>query len=159
MSEGQLIKAPHTLRKAKIGNGPAKLDPAVLKKAEQAVVEMEKDFTGWALEDLNEMEAALGRLKDGGDMGKELGEVFRIALDMKGQGGSFGFVMITRIAGSLSDFMEERQTVGRLGLEAIAAHIGAMRAIMAQNVRDDGGNTGQALLAELQNLTAKAASE
>jgi hypothetical protein len=30
---------------------------------------------------------------------------------------------------------------------------------MAQNVRDDGGITGQALLAELQRLTEKAAAE
>jgi chemotaxis protein histidine kinase CheA len=159
MSDVQLIKAPHTLRKAKVGNGPAKLDPAVLKKAEQAVAEMEKDFTGWAQEDLRDMDKALARLRDGGDAAKELAEIFRIALDMKGQGGSFGFVMVTRIAGSLSDFLEERASVGRLGLEAIAAHAQAMRAIMAQNIRDEGGETGQALLVELQNLTARAAAE
>ena len=159
MSDVQIIKAPHTLRKAKVGNGPAKLDPDVLKKAENAIVAMEEDFAGWAQQDLDTLDAALARLRTGAETAAELGEIFRVALDMKGQGGSFGFRMITRIAGSLTDFLESRTAIGRLGIEAVAAHIAAMRAIMAQNVRDDGGITGQALLAELQRLTERAAAE
>lgn len=159
MSDVQIIKAPHSLRKAKLGNGPAKLDPEVLRKAEKAVVALEKDFTGWAQQDMDTLDAALDRLRAGADMAAALGEIFRVALDMKGQGGSFGFQMITRIAGSLTDFLEGRTAIGRIGVEAVAAHISAMRAIMAQNVRDDGGLTGQTLLAELQRLTGKAAAE
>lgn len=157
MSDVQIIKPPHGLRKAKVGNGPAKLDPDVLRKAEAAVVELEKDFAGWAAEDLDGLDAALARLREhGGRSTGDLAELFRLALDMKGQGGSFGFQMITSIAGSLCDFLEGRAVLSRLGIKAAAAHISAMRAILAGNVRDDGGKTGQALLAELRRLNEKA---
>lgn len=159
MKDVQVIRPPNSLRKAKVGNGPAKLDPDLLRKAEAAVAELEEDFTRWVAVDMDALDAAVAALRRaGGKSQGHMAEIFRISLDMKGQGGSFGYQMITRIAGSLCDFLEERSTLNRLGMEAVSAHIAAMRATLAEGIRDDGGETGEALLEELRRLTGKAAA-
>jgi chemotaxis protein histidine kinase CheA len=159
MKDVQVIRPPNSLRKAKVGNGPGKLDPEALRNAEAAVAGMEKDFTLWAAADMETLDAAVAALRGAGGRSKDgMAEIFRIALDMKGQGGSFGYQMITRIAGSLCDFLEGRHALNQLGMEAVSAHVAAMRAILAEDIRDNGGETGKALLDELGRLTAKASA-
>jgi chemotaxis protein histidine kinase CheA len=155
--EVQFIRAPNTLRKAKSGKGPGKLDPQLLARAEKAVVEMEQEYARWAGEDINLMESIIENIKQ--SRGKDQGlirDLYRHAFDMKGQGGSFGYQMVTQIAGSLTDFLESRSILKAIDMEACTAHVSAMRAVFAQDVRDDGGPTGIALLDGLKQLVAKA---
>ena len=112
MSEAQFIKPPNSLRRAKIGTGPGKMDPNLIAKAEAAMAELEDDYMGWAQEDLKNLEAVLKKLQDStsaDDQTADLRRLFAIALDMKGQGGSFGYRMITAVADSLTDFIENRE--------------------------------------------------
>lgn len=158
MSDKQIIHPPNTLKKAKIGHGPGKLDPNILKRAENAITKMADDYTKWANEDLVNLEAGLDKLRAGGtDKAAELKDMFRMALDMKGQGGSFGYILITAIADSLMKFIENRTEVNEFDLEVIAAHLGAMRAVFNQEVRDDGGPVGEQLMDGLYRLKVKAA--
>ncbi len=158
MSDKQIIHPPNTLKKAKIGDGPGKLDPDILKRAENAITKMADDYTKWANEDLVDLEAGLDKLRAGGtDKTAELKDMFRMALDMKGQGGSFGYILITAIADSLMKFIENRTEVNEFDLEVVAAHLGAMRAVFNQEVRDDGGPVGEQLMDGLYRLKVKAA--
>jgi hypothetical protein len=158
MSDGQIIHAPHRLKKAKIGTGPAKLDTKAIERAEKAVKAMEKDYAVWSQDDLAVLDGAFGRYRaKSGDPAEQMKTMFRVALDMKGQGASFGYQMITRIADLLASFLEDRDTLEAFDLEVVAAHIAAMRAVFAQDVRGDGGVTGAALVDGLNKLVAKAA--
>ena len=157
MSDAQIIKPPNNLRKAKEGSGKAMLDPAVLERAEKVVEDLQKNYTEWADEDLGALEAALDRLQTGGDGGeKVVKDLFRISLDLKGSGGSFGYLMISEVAGSLNNFLGRRTDFSLLDMEVIDAHVSALRAIYTESVRDDGGDTGRALLVELEKLIRKA---
>lgn len=158
MSDGQIIHAPHRLKKAKVGTGPAKLDTKAIERAEQAVKAMEKDYAVWSQDDLAVLDAAFGRYRArSGDPAEQMKIMFRVALDMKGQGASFGYQMITRIADLLASFLEGREMLASFDLEVVAAHIAAMRAVFAQGARGDGGMTGAALIDGLHKLIAKAA--
>ena len=158
MSDKEIINPPNTLKKAKIGIGPGKLDPKLLEKAENAITRMSEDYTRWANEDLVNLEAGLAKLRaDDTDQAAELKDMFRMALDMKGQGGSFGYLLITAIADSLMKFIENRTEVKEFDLEVIAAHLGAMRAVFSNEVRDDGGPVGEQLMDGLFKLKVKAA--
>lgn len=160
MSNGQIIDAPHNLKKAKIGTGPAKLDPKAIERAERAVKSMEKDYAVWAQDDLATLEAVFARFRAGSDgPAVSLRTMFRIALDMKGQGASFGYQLITRIADLLAAFLETHETLGAFDCEVVAAHLAAMRAVFAQDVRGDGGTTGAALVDSPDKLIAKAAAQ
>lgn len=158
MSDSQIIKPPNTLSKAKVGTGPGKLDPVLLERAEQAVQEMASDYTKWAHEDLANLEAALEKLRSGEvDVEAELRRMFGFAIDMKGQGGSFGYILITAIADSLMKFLEGRTEVNPFDCEVIAAHLAAMRAVFTEEIRNDGGESGQELMDGLFKLKLKAA--
>jgi chemotaxis protein histidine kinase CheA len=157
MSDVQIIKAPNNLRKAKMGTGKAKLDPAVLQRAEKVVERIQTEYTAWADDDLGALEAALAGLQAGdGDKEALVKDLFRLSLDIKGSGGSFGFLMMSEVAGSLNDFLTSRTDLSALDMDVIAQHVSALRAIYVESIRDDGGNTGRALLIGLQKLIEKA---
>ena len=157
MSDVHIIKPPNNLQKAKEGSGKAKLDPAVLQRAEKVVEDIQKNYTDWADEDLGALEAALTRLQAGDDeKEKAVKDLYRISLDLKGGGGSFGYLMMSEVAGSLNNFLSRRTDFSALDMDVIVAHVSALRAIYSESVRDDGGNTGRALLAGLEKLIRKA---
>jgi len=159
MSDAQFIKTPNNLRKAKIGSGKGKLDPAVLDRAEKVVERIQSDYTQWADEDLGALEAALAALQAGdGDNEAIIRDLYRISLDIKGSGGSFGFLMMSEVAASLNEFLSRRTAFSTLDIEVVASHVSALRAVYVEAVRDDGGNTGRALLLGLQKLVEKADS-
>ena len=62
MSYVALFNAPNNLRKAKIGEGKGKLDPAIIQRAEKAVERIQRNHTEWADEDLGALEATLAKL-------------------------------------------------------------------------------------------------
>jgi len=160
MSDSQIIHAPHNLKKAKIGTGPAKLDAKAIERAERVVKSMEKDYAVWAQDDLGTLEATFARYRARtGDPAENMRTMFRIALDMKGQGASFGYQLVTEIADRLAAFLENRDTLGPFDCEVVMAHVAAMRAVFAQDVRGDGGGTGRALIGGLHKLIEKAAAQ
>ena len=157
-SDAQFISPPNMLRKAKMGNGPAKMDPALLAKADAAIQKMQENYADWADEDLTVLETTLTAIRRAEDQSAHIKILFRHALDMKGQGGSFGYDMVTQVAGSLADFITDKELLQGLDFEVVEAHVQTMRAVFAEQVKGDGGTTGQALMAGLNAMVAKAAS-
>jgi len=159
MSGAQIIKTPNSLRKAKIGTGPGKLDTVLLDRAEKAVQKLGISYGEWVKDDLKEIEATMKTLvASGGKDEAAMKELYRVVFDTKGQGGSFGYPLLTQVAGSLAEFLCERKELDRFALEVAAAHVSAMRAVIRENVRDDGGQTGTELAEGLHVLVAKARS-
>src|SRR5262249_59846534 len=75
---------------------------SLLKRAEAAVADLARDYPTWALTDVAKARAALDTARDdAGQRGAQVEALFRIAHDLKGQGASFGFPLVTRIAQSL----------------------------------------------------------
>jgi chemotaxis protein histidine kinase CheA len=160
MADVEFIQTPNTLRKAKIGSGPGKLDKNLLAEAEKAIEAFGEGFTDWLQEDLDNMEAARLQLSQGENPERALADLYRIALDLKGQGTSFGYDVVSAVGGSLTDFMlpikEAGTTLTPLQLEVVTAHVGAIRAVFSEELKGDGGATGQALLNGLARIVVKA---
>jgi hypothetical protein len=157
MADAKIIHAPNGLRKAKIGTGRAKLDMKILAKAEKVVEKIQEEYSDWAHEDLAALDDVLKALKSGDDEQQTaLKTLYTLSLDMKGQGGSFGFRMMSEVAARLNDFVAMRGTLSKLDIEVVEAHISALTAIYRENVRDDGGTMGTALLIGLDKIVAKA---
>ena len=157
-SQAQFIRPPNGLRKAKVGSGPAKLDPQLLANAEAAVDDMQRHYADWADEDLTMLEKTLIDIREADDQIPHIKTLFRHALDMKGQGGSFGYDMVTQVAGSLADFITGRSELKGIDFDVVAAHVQTMRAVFAEDVKGDGGKTGKALMGGLHAIVAKAAA-
>lgn len=129
----QIINPPNAVKaKVKVG-GPGAVDVATLERAEQAIAAMGDQYLDWVQEDLGKIDAAFVALKAAtGDRAQEVDDVFQVSHDMKGQGGSFGYDLITAIGNQLCRMIEKVDTVGDAEVNAIEVHIGAMKLVIAQ---------------------------
>ena len=75
-------------------------------------------------------------------------------MELKGQGGSFGYDLISQVGDSLKKFTDSRSEANPRDVEIIAAHVDAMRVVMVEDIRGDGGDVGRAIVDGLYKLTA-----
>lgn len=154
--EPVIIEVPNRL-KAKVSYGPDGVDAERLERTEAMILDLRSEYELWVLDDLRRLQAALDTaLAAAGEArAKAVRTVFEISHDMKGQGGSFNYGMITQVGGHLCNFVESRPDFEDQDMEVIRLHVEAMRLVIAQKMGGDGGRPGQALLKGLQAVIAK----
>ena len=64
--------------------------------------------------------------------------VFQVSHDIKGQGGSFGYDLMTAIGNELCRFIEKADKVGAGEIAAIKLHIDALKMVIAQDLKGTG---------------------
>ena len=106
------------------------------------------------------MEAARQELSCKPSSERALADLYRISLDLKGQGASFGYEIVSVVGASLSDFLapirDTKATLTPLQLEVVNAHVGAIRAVISEELKGEGGAAGQALVNGLAQIVEKA---
>jgi len=146
-TQAQVINPPQTLQNKVEKGGPGAVDLEALAKAEEVIANLADDYIDWVREDLVRLEAAYDQFKSGeGDVAANLENVFQIAHDMKGQGGSFGYDLMTAIGDHLCRLVEKMDTAGPREQMMIRVHIDAMRVVITKELKGDGGNEGRQLL-------------
>lgn len=123
-----------------------------LNAADQAVVALASEYEEWVREDLATLEAAFDALRASGGAHDAIAAVHDIAHDMSGQGGSFGYPLISTVGASLCKMLRDRETLDGRYLDATAVHIDAMRLIIVRPLKEDGGSEGAQLIAELEKV-------
>ena len=128
----------------------------MLAKAEAAISNMADDYPSWAVDDVDRLDALVKSTEPGAGNGKErMQEAFKLAHDMRGQGGSFGYPLMTRIARSLCRFVESLDNVDPGALEICAAHVNSMRAVLQNRVKGTGGPIGAQIADGLETAVKK----
>lgn len=150
----QFIKPPNTLMKLNPRGADMTPNRAAIRQAEAAVEDFGKNFHERAIADIEILEENL-RLARGNDSEQEVyfSNIFSRAMDLKGQGGSFGFDLITEIGDSLKNFTGMRDKANPRDVEIITAHVDAMKVVLTNNIRGGGGEIGGAIVAGLRQLT------
>jgi chemotaxis protein histidine kinase CheA len=153
------IKPPDTLT-GKVRMGSGGVDMATLEKAEAMIANLQGDYLEWAAEDLANLGQALAHYTSHPeDVAAANAEVFRVAHDMKGQGGSFGYGLVTEVGDRLCRLLDSiKGHPTEAQAKALALHVEAMRIIFAQRMEGDGGSAGQALVAGLEQVVRKLSS-
>ncbi len=154
--EVQVIKPPSTLKaKVKTG-GPGAVNPEVLERAEAVIASLSENYLEWVEEDLKKLDAEMAKLKAEPDKGREfLDRIFQISHDIKGQGGSFGYRMMTIIGDQLCRLVEKMDEAGPSEIKVIDLHIDALKMVIAKRMEGDGGAEGEALFSGLDKVVAK----
>ncbi len=116
----EIINPPNAL-KQKVGTGGAgAVDVEALERAEQVIFGMTGSYLNWVAEDLQKIDTAYVVLKAAdGDRKAELNGVFQVAHDIKGQGGSFGYDLMTAIGNELCRFIEKSKKSDRAKLKPL----------------------------------------
>lgn len=127
---------------------------AVLARAHAAVADLAKDYTAWALADVARARQALADAEtDPAKRANHVEALFRIAHDLKGQGSSFGYPLVTKIGGSLCRLTRDRARQYETShLDLAKSHLDAAQLVLTKEIKGEGGKVGADLVARLQSL-------
>ena len=159
-----IFKMPKAL-KSKLSTGhtgkdePA-FDPALIEAAEAKVSDMEGDYADWVSESIDSLVQAHHRaIEDFDNAEGHLAEINRVAHELRGQGGIFGYPLMTKFGKSLYDVSGEDTEITAPLLDLVSAHIDLIKVVMAQKIKGDGGAIGKELLASLNEANRKHSGE
>ncbi len=157
MDKPRYVDPPNLLRH-KTGAGPggeAKINEAALVAAGAVITERASDYPERAAEDIALLakEHAKAR-KDPTTRVEQIAKIGKLVHDIRSEGSTFGFPLITKVGTSLYDFCQYAQA-SDAQIEVIGAHVDALRVIIGQKIEGDGGEIGAELLNELRLASDK----
>ncbi|MCH7832654.1 MAG: response regulator [Proteobacteria bacterium] len=150
------FRLPNNLKEKAGGGGfkgAAEMPLDLLEEAEQQLERAALDFTTWAQDYLKKLsdlctEALEAEVED--ERGKFFQEINLLALELRGQGGTFGYPLISTFGKMLYDTTYEGCRVNDDAVGIVKTHIDTMRAVLREKIAGDGGEIGRELLASLQ---------
>ena len=142
---------------AGLAPGKTSINPEALEEAEKALNKMSEDYPDWVSGLIVKLQEQHGRCVDTPEKRHEFfEEINHIAHDMKGQGGTFGYPLITNFADSLYGFTVKRPgDISDNQIELVKSHVDAMRAVIRGRVSGDGGEIGAELTKSLDEAIAQ----
>ncbi|NVJ97585.1 MAG: Hpt domain-containing protein [Alphaproteobacteria bacterium] len=141
---------------AGLAPGKVSISAEALEAAEKALEKMAEDYPDWVSGLIVKLQEQHGRCVDTPEKRRDCFEAINhIAHDMKGQGGTFGYPLITTIADSLYGFTYSREGITDNQVELVKAHLDAMRAVIRGRVSGNGGEIGEKLIEGLNQAIAK----
>jgi hypothetical protein len=145
---GHMIPASNSL-KLKAGSRFGGIDAAALAKAEAALKGLAGNFDQWMDDELSKLDAARARIHAEGFNAETAENLYFRAHDLKGLGSTYGYPIVTSIAGSLCRLIDDPATRLRAPLFLLDAHIDAIKAAVRGKIRENDHPIALALLKEL----------
>ena len=139
---------PPNMLKAKVGGGLGGHDMAAIKRADEAMAGLQREFNQWITADVQALTAARARYAKTKDQASRDG-LLRAAHDIKGQAATFHYPLIARVAASLSRMIGELPAGADIPLHLVDAHVNAIMVIHRNRLQDTSDKTAQALCTEL----------
>jgi len=149
----ELLIPPNQL-KAKIGSGG--IDETVLVKAQELLESNTIDFKPIALMLVDLLHESISDAKAGTVTGEKAVEgMLYPAMQLKAQGGMFHYPLISEIANILVNFLETVVFVDKDMIDIVVAHKMSMNAVIASQIKGDGGKVGRELRDALLDACAR----
>lgn len=137
-----------------------------LARAEAAVADLAKSYVGWATADVDKCTEYLATARaaeihtalPAGAVDKRIiatQALYAVAHNIKGQGSSFGFPLMTRLGESLCVLTRGKRPFSDGELNLVGSHLDAMRLVLTQEIRGDGGALGDKLAQRLETLVGE----
>ena len=130
---------------------------AAVADAQAAVAGLSDKYIGWVNDDLKRLDAAIARLGSGSDPAA-LQAVYDVSHDIKGQGSTFGYALVTEIAHRLCRYADEASRRQNVDRAVIDAHVKALRIVVDNRIQGDAGELGAEILRALEDAAKKSLS-
>jgi hypothetical protein len=137
------------LQKARLAQRFGALNPDALAKAEAALKGLSASFGQWLENEVTKLEAARAAIA-AQDVVRDCGQALCSRPRPEGLGTTYGFALITRVAGSLCKLMSDREARPHIPVALLDAHLEAIRTIIRDDMRDPEHPAGVALAAGLE---------
>lgn len=151
------VRPPRDLRLKVKTDGKFVVTEKVLDQA-QAIIDKAADeqYPEWARQDLQELQQAVQALRRfNGEEKRILARVFKLSYRIEGRGGAFGYNLMTAIGHHLCEMVSGRDRVDVAEMDAIQVHLDAMKLVIAQKLKGEGGAAGAQVMAGLREVFAK----
>lgn len=149
----ELISPPNRL-KEKVGSGG--LDDAVVNKAQELLERNTIDFEPLATMMVDLLVDAISDTKAGNLKGEEAIEAMLYpAMQLKAQGTMFHYPLVSDISHILVNFLETVTVMDRDVVDIVVAHKMAIKAVLASQLKGDGGKTGKELREALMDACTR----
>ena len=154
--EPQYIYPPTTLQQ-KVKELPQGMEKILLQQANEAILEMADEYLGWVGADIDRLESQYSMaLKDPENRADHVNDLYLAAHEIKGQGGSFGYPLMTALGGHLCRYVETLDyKMNDSQLEVVKVCVDAMRLVIGERMEGDGGKMGEQLLKGLSAAIQK----
>ncbi|MBI3503876.1 MAG: hypothetical protein HY059_03475 [Proteobacteria bacterium] len=152
----QVINPPNLL-KQKVGSGG--LDSHSLKKAEKVFDGLRGEFEEIARGDVAKLVSAANALLGNPNDLKKRQEVYMLSHELRGQGGSYGYPLVTRFGDQLCRYLDATDMLDAKSLVIVKAASDAIAVVINSKVVGDGGDTGRQLVGMLDKALAIAKGE
>ena len=148
---GQMIQAPNALR-LRVGGGGrlGAIDPAAIAKAEAALKSLSGNFAQWLNDEIGKLEGARQTVRQAGPSHENMESLYLRAHDLKGLGATYGFPLITRIAGLLCRLIDDKSKRLQAPMGLVDAHIDAIKAAVRDDIKTEDHPVGKILVQELE---------
>lgn len=125
----------------------------LIAQAEAAVEALRDTYRLQLRSDVQSLEDAWSRLEAGATAASILDELHSIAHNIKGQGGSFGYDLVTDIGASFCGYLRSAPRHSPDELNVINMHIRMLKTVSDNDISGDGGETGARIVEKLRILT------
>jgi hypothetical protein len=122
--------------------------------AQAAVAGLSDKYIGWVNDDLKRLDAAIAGVTDG-DNADALREVYGVAHDIKGQGSTFGYHLITDIGQLLCRYTERAIEHKKVERAVIDAHVEALRTVVDNRIQGPDGELGREIIDALKGVAER----
>ena len=140
----QLITPPNLLKVKVGGQGGKGIDADAIHRASSAIAYMADEFGERVALEIAMLVKLSHDLDNDPSRSDKIGaKVLRIAREVAGQGETFGFNLISKVGESMSRYVANPvKTSEPLNGDVLRAHADAMRAVIKNRVKGDGGQVG-----------------
>jgi Hpt domain len=126
------------------------INAETIRRAEEAVGKLADEYRSWVRTDLEKLRASMASAKAGDEARiAAYKEVRHITHDLRGQGATFGFPLITRIAASVSYVLKERAP-DDVSDALLNAHFDALTRVVEDNIANADSEAGRQTVATLE---------
>ena len=151
---------PHHLKKAILTAGKgAAIDLGAIARAEKALAELAIEFSTWMANEIKVLDAARDIVRAQGMNDETRAALFRAAHDVKGEASTFGYPLAGRIAASLCRLIDDIEPHEAIPTQLVDQHVDAIRAIVRQDVKDEGDPVSRMVAERLEEVTRQAVAK
>ena len=130
---------------------------AALAEASKGLLEMTTDYINWVQDDFKRLSTAVTELAALPDSKTEKDNVHWIAHDMKGQGGTFGYPLISVVLNNLCLHLNSCNSMSAEDLKIVNLHIEFVNLIITNRLKGNGGEMGEQVIHGIQKIVARKA--
>ena len=151
----EVINPPNSLATKVSPTGGPNLE-TIVREAEEALEDLQESYVVWVRQDLEQLDKLLRQAQMTPDKAaSKLKKIHQLSHDIKGQGATFQYPLLTHIAASLCTLLEDGKRSNDVLLALTRIHVDALTVVLKENIRGMGGAQGKQMVEMLRTAVDK----